>query len=271
MATRVIEPGLGATQVLPHEVTANHRRAGALCALGAALPAVAIGVVLGVAVSLIIGAVAFVVVGVVVGYAIWRAAPSLALRQVGAVQLSEADNPRLFNLTEGLCATFGLRMPALYVVYDQVPNACALGRDAASAALVVTSGLLDTMGPIELEGVIAHELAHVKRDDNGVSVIGLTLARLAGSSMLRRCVGENREYRADMVGASAVRFPRGLLDALRLMELAPPPAGNSVFSPARFPATRYVWIDPSVGLRYEPPAVGDLDATSVRAAALAEW
>lgn len=158
-------------------------------------------------------------------------------------------------------------MPALYVVYDQVPNACALGRDAASAALVVTSGLLDTMGPIELEGVIAHELAHVKRDDNGVSVIGLTLARLAGSSMLRRCVGENREYRADMVGASAVRFPRGLLDALRLMELAPPPAGNSVFSPARFPATRYVWIDPSVGLRYEPPAVGDLDATSVRAAA----
>ncbi len=89
--------------------------------------------------------------------------------------------------------------------------------------------------------------------------------------MLHRCVGDNREYRADMVGASAVRFPRGLLDALRLMELAPPPAGNSVFGPARFPATRYVWIDPSVGLRYEQPAVGDLDATSVRAAALAEW
>jgi Zn-dependent protease with chaperone function len=271
MVPRVIEPGLGATEVLPHEVTANHRRAVALCVLAAALPAVVIGVALGLAVSLVIGVVALVVVGAVVGYAIWRAAPGVALRQVGAVRLSEGDNPRLFNVTEGLCATFGLRMPSLYVVYDQVPNACALGRDAASAALVVTSGLLDTMGPIELEGVIAHELAHVKRDDNGVSVIGLTLARLAGAGMLRRCLGENREYRADMVGASAVRFPRGLLDALRLMELASPPAGNSVFSPARFPATRYVWIDPSVGLRYEPPAVGDLDATSVRAAALAEW
>jgi hypothetical protein len=55
------------------------------------------------------------------------------------------------------------------------------------------------------------------------------------------------------------------------MEQAPPPAGNSVFSPARFPSTRYVWIDPSVGQRDLPGTVGDLDATSVRAAALSEW
>ena len=97
------------------------------------------------------------------------------------------------------------------------------------------------------------------------------MARFAGAGLLRRCVGEGREYRADIVGASAVRFPRGLLDALRLMEQAPAPAGNSVFGPARFAATRYVWIDPSVGHRDEPVAVGDLDATSVRAAALSEW
>jgi Zn-dependent protease with chaperone function len=84
-------------------------------------------------------------------------------------------------------------------------------------------------------------------------------------------VDQSREYRADIVGASAIRFPRGLLDALRLMEEAPPPAGNSVFGPARFPATRAVWIDPSVGARDQAPVVGDLDATSVRAAALSEW
>jgi Zn-dependent protease with chaperone function len=162
-------------------------------------------------------------------------------------------------------------MPDLYIVYDAVPNACALGRNTESAALVVTTGLLDTMGPIELEGVLAHELAHVKRDDNGVAVIALTLARFGGSGLLRKCVGENREYRADVVGASAVRFPRGLLDALRLMQAAPAPAGNSVFSPARFAATRYVWIDPSVGRRDQPAVVGDLDDTSVRAAALSEW
>ena len=271
LAPRIIEPGLGATEILPDEVTANRRHAVFLCALAAALPAVVIGVVLGLAVSLVIGVVALVVVEVALGYALWRVAPGVALRQVGAVRLSERDNPRLFNVTEGLCATFGLRMPDLYVVYDNVPNACALGRDAASGALVVTSGLLETMGPIELEGVVAHELAHMKRDDNGVAVIGLTLARFAGAGWLRRCIGESREYRADIVGASAVRFPRGLLDALRLMEQAPPPSGNSVFGPARFPSTRYVWIDPSVGQRDQAAAAGDLDATSVRAAALAEW
>jgi hypothetical protein len=84
-------------------------------------------------------------------------------------------------------------------------------------------------------------------------------------------VEESREYRADMVGASAIRFPRGLLDALCLMEKAPPPSGNSVFSPARFAATRYVWIDPSVNVRDQRPLTGDLDNTSVRAAALGEW
>ena len=181
LAPRIIEPGLGATEILPGEVTANRRHAVVLCALAAALPAVVVGVVIGLVVSLVVGVVALVVVEVVLGYALWRVAPAVALRQVGAVQLSERENPRLFNVTEGLCATFGLRMPDLYVVYDNVPNACALGRDAASGALVVTSGLLEVMGPIELEGVVAHELAHVKRDDNGVAVIGLALARFAGA------------------------------------------------------------------------------------------
>jgi Zn-dependent protease with chaperone function len=267
----IIEPGLGATQVLPAEVAANRRRARTICVAAGLVPALILGVIVAAVVSVPIGGAVFVVMALVLGYGLWRVAPGVALRQVGAVALSERDNPRLFNVTEGLCATFGLRMPDLYVVFDAVPNACALGRDPSTAALVVTSGLLDTMGPIELEGVVAHELAHVKRHDNGVSVIGLTLAKFVGESALKRCVGSDREYRADTVGASAVRFPRGLLDALRLMAAAPPPAGNSVFNPDRFGATRWVWIDPSVGHRDEAPAIGDLDATSVRAAALAEW
>ena len=271
LAPRVIEPGLGASEILPGEVAANRRHAVWLCALAAVLPALVVGVVVALVASLVLGVVALVVAEVVIGYGLWRAAPGVALRHVGAVQVHEHDYPLVFNLTEGLCATFGLRMPCIYVVYDAVPNACALGRNAASAVLVVTSGLLETMSPIELEGVIAHELAHVKRDDNGVSVIALMLARYAGAGLLRRCVGEAREYRADVVGASALRYPRGLLDALRLMEKAPAPSGNSVFGPARFAATRYVWIDPSVGHHDEPMPVGDLDATSVRAAALCEW
>ena len=58
-----------------------------------------------------LGVVALVVAEVVLGYGLWRAAPGVALRQVGAVQVHEHDYPRLFNVTEGLCATFGLRMP----------------------------------------------------------------------------------------------------------------------------------------------------------------
>jgi Zn-dependent protease with chaperone function len=242
-----------------------------LCVIAAAIPAIVIGVVLALVTGPIIGVIALVVVGVAVGLGLWRTAPSVALRRIGAVELSEDDNPRLFNVTDGLCATFGLRMPAMYVVFDAVPNACALGRDASMSDLVVTSGLLEIMGPIELEGVIAHELAHVKRGDNGVSSVALALGRLFGDSMVRRFVGEGREYRADVVGASQVRYPRGLLDALRLMESAPNPAGNSIFGAGRFGASRWIWIDPSVGTRDTAAAPGDLDATSVRVAALSEW
>jgi Zn-dependent protease with chaperone function len=271
LAPLIIEPGLGATQVLPQEVVANRRRAVGLCVQAAILPALIVGAVAGVVVGWVIGAVALVVVGFVIAYWLWRSAPATALKRIGAVPLSERDQPRLFTVTEGLCATFGLRMPDLYVVFDAVPNACALGRDPGSADLVVTSGLVDLLGTIELEGVIAHELAHVKRGDNGVSSVGLSMARVGGESMLLRCVGKDREYRADVVGASAVRYPRGLLDALRLVQQAAAPAGNSVFNDARFGATRWVWLDPSVGHRDEPVAVGDLNATSVRAAALSEW
>jgi Zn-dependent protease with chaperone function len=121
--------------------------------------------------------------------------------------------------------------------------------------------------------VIAHELAHVKRGDNGVSCVGITLGTIfGGAGTLRRCVGESREYRADVVGASAVRFPRGLLGALGTMMAAPAPAEGSFFaSPSRFGSTRWVWIDPSVGHRDDVVLPGDLDATSVRAAALSEW
>ncbi|HVT41948.1 MAG TPA: M48 family metalloprotease [Acidimicrobiales bacterium] len=232
-----------------------------------------IGILLGVAVNLILGIVALVVVAAAVMYGLWRLAPSIALKRIGAVPLDEDEDPRLSNLTEGLCATFGLAMPALFVVDDDVPNACALGRDARRSELVVTTGLLRRADPIELEGVLAHELAHVKRGDNGVSCVGITLASLfGGERMLRRCVGESREYRADVVGASAVRYPRGLLSALHSMIEAPAPSGGSFFdNPGRFGSTRWVWIDPSVGHRSDPIAPGDLDATSVRAAALSEW
>ncbi len=268
-----VEPGLGAPRVLPSEVAANRRRAVGLCAYTAVMPALLLGLLFAVAVHVIAGIIAFVAFGAAAMYGLWRLAPSVALGRIGATVIDEHDDPRLFNITEGLCATFGLAMPTMRVLDDDVPNACVLGRDARRADLVVTRGLLERLDPIELEGVIAHELAHVKRGDNGVSCVGVTLGTLfGGEKTLRRCVGTNREYRADVVGASAVRYPLGLLSALRTMAEAPPPVPGSFFaSPSRFGPTRWVWIDPSVGWRDEEQLPGDLDVTMVRVAALSEW
>ncbi len=266
-------PSLGAPQVYPGEVAANRRRAIWLSAFTAAIPALLLGALFFVALNWVAGVIALVVAGIVLTYAVWRLAPSIALRRIGAVPADEQQYARVYNITEGLCATFGLRMPALHVLEDAVPNACALGRDPRRSDLVVTSGLLRLLPAIELEGVISHELAHVKRGDNGVSCVGITIATLmGGESILRRCVGENREYRADVVGASLVRYPSGLLSALTTMMESPPPEEGSFFNaPSRFGPTRWVWIDPSVGHRDDPVDPGDLDATWVRAAALNEW
>jgi Zn-dependent protease with chaperone function len=254
-------------------VAANRRRVIRLCAWTAAVPALLLFALLTVSVNIIAGVVALVVAGALLMYAVWRLSPRVALRRIGSRVADEDDDPRLFNVTEGLCATFGLAMPTLHILDDPVPNACALGRDARRADLIVTTGLLRTLHLVELEGVIAHELAHVKRGDNGVSSVGITLATMwGGERTLRRCVGENREYRADVVGASVVRYPSGLLGGLCTMMESSPPTEDSFFaSPARFGPTRWVWIDPSVGHRDEPVYPGDLDATWVRAAALYEW
>jgi hypothetical protein len=264
---------LGAPKVYPEEVAANRRRAIRLCAYPAAIPALLLFALLAVSLNIVAGAVALIVSAAAFMYGMWRLSPRVALRRIGARPADEDDDPRLFNITEGLCATFGLAMPTLHILEDPAMNACALGRDARRADLVVTSGLLRTLHLVELEGVIGHELAHVKRGDNGVSCVGITLATLwGGEKTLRRCVGENREYRADVVGASIVRYPSGLLGALRTMMESPPPTEASLFaSPVRFGSTRWVWIDPSIGHRDDPVYPGDLDATWVRAAALSEW
>ncbi len=96
---------------------------------------------------------------------------------LAASRAKPADGPeyqRYHNLVEGLCIAAGLPKPRLYVVDDPAPNAFATGRNPKHAALAVTTGLLEMMNRVELEGVIAHELSHVKNYDILVSTVAVT-------------------------------------------------------------------------------------------------
>ncbi|MDH6423072.1 M48 family metalloprotease [Aurantimicrobium minutum] len=105
-------------------------------------------------------------------------ASSQALSMAGAIEIQKSDNPRFFRIIENLCIATGTPMPRVYIINDQAPNAFATGRDPQHAAVAATSGLLDLMDDAELEGVMAHELGHVRNYDIRVSMIvfGLVVA-----------------------------------------------------------------------------------------------
>ena len=123
------------------------------------------------------------VVGLVVALAISAGIAAVAYWKSDAVALAMSharpadpvEHARLHNLVEGLCIAAGLPKPRVYVVDDDAPNAFATGRDPRHAAVAVTTGLLAKLNRIELEGVLAHELSHVKNYDILVSTLAVTM------------------------------------------------------------------------------------------------
>jgi heat shock protein HtpX len=272
---RVLEAHGAADRENHARVRANRRRVVALCAAAAFLPALAAGVVVGVLLGPAVGAGAALAAGVVAGALAARTALSVALGVVGGRPVGDDDQPALANLVEGICATMGVARPELRLVDDPVVNSCSLAGRHGKAVIVVTTGLLERLGLIEMEGVVAHELAHVKRLDARVAAVAVatagTVARLTGDDRpVHLAVGRGREYDADRVAVLAVRYPPGLHDALVRCSSGPVARDGSVFAGRRWAATRWLWIDPMVGAPDRMP-IGELDATDVRAAALAEW
>lgn len=178
----------------------------------------------------------------------------LVLATTGAQKIEKQDNPELYNLVENLTIASGLPMPGIYIIQDPSLNAFATGRDPQHAVVAVTTGILEKLDRTELEGVLAHELSHIKNFDirlmavvailvgfvailadifmrslwfrnsnkdnnkgNGIFLILAIIFALLSpivATLIQLAISRKREFLADASGALLTRYPDGLADAL---------------------------------------------------------
>jgi heat shock protein HtpX len=183
----------------------------------------------------------------------------IVLRMYGAREIGEYDHPAFYGMVRRLAQQAGLPMPKVYIIPDQSPNAFATGRNPQHAAVAATEGILRILTPEELEGVMAHELAHVQNRDilvgtiaatfaGAISMIGnmlqwgamlgagrsddeegdggfigsLVMAIIApiAAMLIQMAVSRSREYLADETGARICGRPLALASALRKLHTA---------------------------------------------------
>lgn len=176
----------------------------------------------------------------------------LVLATTGAKQIQKSDYPNYYRIVENLCIASGFSMPKVYIMNDPSPNAFATGRDPSHAVVCSTTGLLSIMNESELEGVIAHELSHIKnydirlmgvvavlvgfiavlsdifirmsfysddRDNKGnqifliLAIIFAIISPIA-ATLIQLSISRKREFLADASGALLTRYPEGLASAL---------------------------------------------------------
>lgn len=203
----------------------------------------------------------------------------LVLRMTNARPVTKQEAPELYTIVENLAITAGLPMPKVYVVDDAAPNAFATGRNPEHAVVAATTGLLNILDKNELEGVMAHEFAHIGNRDmlvmtvavvlagfvaivadffsralmfDGnrenrhpifliVGIVGIILAPLA-AQLMQMAISRRREYLADATGALLTRYPEGLASALEKISGASRPMKSASH------ATAHLFIsDPFAG------------------------
>ncbi len=201
----------------------------------------------------------------------------LVLTMTGAKLIQESDNPKLFGLIHEVIIASGMPMPKVAIVVDSAPNAFATGRNPEHALIAFTTGILDAMDRDQLQGVIAHEMAHVanrdtlvsavaattagaiaivsdmltrmmffggRRDNNGngnpiALVFSLIILILApiAAIMLKSAISRKRESLADATAVSFTRNPAGLRSALEIL------ASDSTVVQQRSTAVAHIWIE----------------------------
>jgi len=202
------------------------------------------------------GAILMLVVSVVMNFGTYWFSDRIVLRMHHATEVGQ-DHP-LYRVTQRLSQKAGLPMPKVYIIANPSPNAFATGRDPNHAAVAATDGLLQVLSESEVEGVIAHELAHVKHRDILISTVAATIgtaivyvahmaqwaaifgggvrnddrgpnpiALLAtiilapmAAGLIQSAISRSREFEADRGGAEIVGSPMGLANALRKLDSA---------------------------------------------------
>lgn len=204
-------------------------------------------------------------IGIIYSAFAYKSGDKMILKMSGAKPVTKKEYPHLFHTIEGLALAAGVPTPKAYVIKDSALNAFATGKDPKHASVTVTTGLLKKLNRQELEGVIAHEMSHIKNydirfmmltvvliglvtllsnfilrsflfgggrrnDKNGglIIIIGLALAILSpiAGYMVKLAISRKREYMADSSAVTLTRYPPGLANALRKISKDPNPLMN---------------------------------------------
>lgn len=121
---------------------------------------------------------AFFVIGLIYIAHVYFDATRHLMKVTNAVEITKETEPQIYELVEELCLAGGLPVPKLYITPDQAPNAFATGRDPQHASLALTQGLLNMMNKKEVQGVIGHELSHIRNYDTRITVLASALTSL---------------------------------------------------------------------------------------------
>ncbi len=207
------------------------------------------------------------ILAIIMNFGTYWYSDKIVLRMYKAQEVTASEHPQLYNIVKKLATLADMPMPKVYIVHTAMPNAFATGRNPKHAAVAATTGILDLLTTEELEGVLAHEMAHVKNRDTMISAIAATIAGVISmiatwvqwaaifgglggrdeeggnnilgflalaivaplaATIIQLAISRSREFAADEEGARISKKPWALANALEKLEY-----GTSLYRPRR--------------------------------------